>query len=136
MYILSSFLCICCSEFTTNFYLRLIRFLAVQEAKLQKKKKKKKKKKTQLRWTRFTRLFSLRSLYHIQKQCNVPEGWLFIGRFKVESLSRMINPKCQPKLPMLYINLHNQLKYCSQWKNLCSSQLAMYIEPREWEKLK
>ena len=97
---------------------------------------KKKKKKTQLRWTRFTRLFSLRSLYHIQKQCNVPEGWLFIGRFKVESLSRMINPKCQPKLPMLYINLHNQLKYCSQWKNLCSSQLAMYIEPREWEKLK
>ena len=35
-YILSSLLFICCPEFTANFYLRLIRFLAVYEIKLQK----------------------------------------------------------------------------------------------------
>ena len=62
-YILSSILSICCPEFTANFYLRLIPFLAVQEVKLYKK--------PQLRWTHFARLLSLRSPYHIQKQCGV-----------------------------------------------------------------
>ena len=43
------------------------------------------------------------------KNSNLNEVWLFIGRFKVGSLPRMINKevKCHPKL---YIELSNQLK--------------------------